>query len=151
MVEKRMRKVEEAKKEVAKLFPVTLEGPADADVTLVGWGSTLNLLRALRRRLEEEGTKTNILMIKVVAPFLSDEVSAVLNKCKRPIMIENNYTSQMSRLVRMETGFNIKDKILKYDGEPFPASMAYREIKRILTVKAGASEAGQVIRVGAVA
>jgi 2-oxoglutarate ferredoxin oxidoreductase subunit alpha len=151
MVEKRMRKVEEARKEVAKLFPVTLEGPADADVTLVGWGSTLNLLRALSRRLAEEGTKANILMIKVIAPFLSEEVLAILSKCKRPIMIENNYTSQMSRLIRMETGFNIKDKILKYDGEPFPASMAYREIKRILTVKNGAAEAGQVVRVGAVA
>ena len=151
MVEKRMQKVEEAKKEVAKLFPVKLEGPADADVTLVGWGSTYNLLRALSRRLEEEGTKTNILMIKVIAPFLSEDVAAVLNKCKRPIIIENNYTSQMSRLIRMETGFNIKDKILKYDGEPFPASMAYREIKRILTVKNGASQVGQVIRVGATA
>jgi 2-oxoglutarate/2-oxoacid ferredoxin oxidoreductase subunit alpha len=149
MVEKRMRKMETAQKEIAKLFPVKLEGPAAADVTLVGWGSTYNLLRALSRRLEEEGTKANILMIKVIAPFLSDEVSAILNKCKRPIILENNYTSQMSRLIRMETGFNIKDKILKYDGEPFPASMAYREVKRILTVKNGASEAGQVVRVGA--
>jgi len=135
MVEKRMRKVEEARKEVAKLFPVTLEGPADADVTLVGWGSTYNLLRALSRRLAEEGTKANILMIKVIAPFLSDEVSAILNKCKRPIIIENNYTSQMSRLIRMETGFNIKDKILKYDGEPFPAGLAYKEVKKILAKK----------------
>jgi len=151
MVEKRMRKVEEARKEVAKLFPVALEGPADADVTLVGWGSTYNLLRALTRRLTEEGTKANILMIKVIAPFLSDEVSTILNQCRRPIIIENSYTSQMWRLIRMETGFNIKDKILKYDGEPFPASMAYREIKRILTAKNGSSEAGQVIRVGAVA
>jgi 2-oxoglutarate ferredoxin oxidoreductase subunit alpha len=149
MVEKRMRKMDTARKELSKLFPVRLEGPADADVTLVGWGSTYNLLNALKRRLDEEGTRTNILMIKVIAPFLSDEVSAVLNKCKRPIILENNFTSQMSRLIRMETGFNIKDKILKYDGEPFPASLAYREIKRVLATKNGTSEAGQVLRVGA--
>ena len=149
MVEKRARKMDGARKELAKLFPVKLEGPADADVTLVGWGSTYNLLQALKRRLEEEGTKANILMIKVIAPFLSDEVLAILNKCKRPIIIENNYTSQMSRLIRMETGFNIKDKILKYDGEPFPASMAYREIKGILAQKGGAADAGKVVRVGA--
>src|SRR5579864_2558042 len=82
MVEKRMRKIDHAKKEVAKLFPVILEGPADADVTLVGWGSTYNLLKALSCRLEEDGTQANILMIKVIAPFLSEEVAAILAKCK---------------------------------------------------------------------
>src|SRR4029077_10319893 len=142
MVEKRMRKIDNARKEISKLFPVKLEGSADADVTLVGWGSNYNLLNALARRLEEEGTKTNILMIKVIAPFLSEEVSAILNKCKRPIIIENNFTSQMSRLIRMETGFNIKDKVLKFDGEPFPASMAYREIKGILAAKTSPTDAG---------
>jgi len=50
-------KIDHAKKEVAKLFPVKLEGPADADVTLVGWGSTYNLLYALQRRLEEDGPR----------------------------------------------------------------------------------------------
>ena len=149
MVEKRMKKMDAARKELAKLFPVQLEGPADADVTLVGWGSTYNLLKALQRRLGEEGTKANILMIKVIAPFLTDEVTAILNKCKRPIIIENNYTSQMSRLIRMETGYNIKDKVLKFDGEPFPASMAYREIKGILASKGGPADAGKVVRVGA--
>jgi len=149
MVEKRMRKMDGARKEIAKLFPVKLEGPADADVTLVGWGSNYNLLKALLRRLEEEGTKANILMIKVIAPFLSEEVGTILSKCKRPIMIENNFTSQMARLIRMETGYNIKDKILKYDGEPFPASLVYREIKGILAKKSGSAEAGEVVRVGA--
>ncbi len=59
MVEKRMRKMDVALKELSKLFPVKLEGTADADVTLVGWGSNYNLLNALARYgLEEEGTKT---------------------------------------------------------------------------------------------
>jgi 2-oxoglutarate ferredoxin oxidoreductase subunit alpha len=148
MMEKRMRKMDLAKKEVAKLFPVKLEGPADAEVTLVGWGSTYNLLHALSRRLTEEGTKVNILMIKVIAPFLSEEVAAILSTAKRPIMIENNYSSQMARLIRMETGFDIKDKILKYDGEPFPVGLAYQEIKKILSKKISVA-AGEVVRVGA--
>jgi 2-oxoglutarate ferredoxin oxidoreductase subunit alpha len=149
MVEKRMRKVEAAKKDLAKIFPVKLEGPADAEVTLVGWGSTYNLLKALQRRLKEENVIANILMIKVIAPFLSDEVAAILSKAKRPIMIENNYTSQMARLIRMETGFNIKDRVLKYDGEPFPAGLAYSQVKKILSNKNSAAEAGEVLRVGA--
>ncbi len=149
MVEKRMRKVEAAKKQLSKTYPVQLEGPADADVTLVGWGSTYNLLKALQRRLKEENISANILMIKVVAPFLSEDVEALLKKAKRPIMIENNYTSQMARLIRMETGFNIKDRILKYDGEPFPAGLAYEQVKKLLSNKNNAAEAGEVLRVGA--
>ena len=38
---------------------------------------------------------------------VTDEVTAALSKCKRPIMIENNFTSQMARLIRMETGIDI--------------------------------------------
>lgn len=132
MVEKRMRKVEGLRKELAKMYPPKLEGSANAEVTLVGWGSTANLLRALMRRLEEEGIKTNIFLIKVAAPFLADETTAVLSKCKRLIMIEQNYTSQMARLLRMETGINIQDRILKYDGEPFAATEVYNQVKKIM-------------------
>jgi len=30
-------------------------------------------------------------------------------------MIENNFTSQMARLLRMETGVHITERLLKYD------------------------------------
>ncbi len=72
-------------------------------------------------------------MIKVTrALSLSDDVAAILSKCKHPIIIENNFTSQMARLIRMETGIDIKDKILKYDGEPYPAGdpSAYKEVEK---------------------
>ena len=133
MVEKRMRKMDHARRELAALYPPALEGSADAELTLVGWGSTYNLLKALMRRLEESGTRTNLFMVKVVAPFLSDETVAVLSRCKRLVMIENNFTSQMARLLRMETGIHIQDRILKYDGEPFVVSETYEQVKKILT------------------
>ena len=98
---------------------------------------------------QSENISTNILMIRVIAPFLSEDVGAILAKAKRPIIIENNYTSQMARLIRMETGFNIKDRVLKYDGEPFPAGLAYEQVKKILSKKNHAAEAGDVLRVGA--
>jgi 2-oxoglutarate ferredoxin oxidoreductase subunit alpha len=132
MVEKRMRKMEFARKELARLYPVRLEGSANAEVTLVGWGSTYNLLKALLRRLEEEGIQANMLMIKVIAPFLAEGVAAALSRCRHPIIIENNFSSQMGRLIRMETGILIKDRILKYDGEPFSAGQTYSELNTLL-------------------
>jgi 2-oxoglutarate ferredoxin oxidoreductase subunit alpha len=139
MVEKRFRKMDYAKKELQGLYAPKLEGSPNADVTLVGWGSNDNLLRALMRRMEEAGTKTNILLIKVVAPFLSEDVAALLKSSKHPIMIENNFTSQMARLIRMETGIHIQDKILKYDGEPFVPSEVLAQIKKIMAKGAPAA------------
>ena len=132
MVEKRFRKMDFAKKELQKLYPVKLEGSANADITLVGWGSTINLLRALTRRLEQEGIKANILLIQVVAPFLSEDVAAILKSVKHPVIIEQNFTSQMARLIRMETGISIGDKINKYDGEPFSASEVLVQLKKLM-------------------
>ncbi len=149
MVEKRFRKMDGAKKELAKLYPVVVEGPADADVTLVGWGSSINLRRALLRRLQEDGVKANIFSIKVVAPFLTEEVTAVLSKCKRPVMIENNFTSQMSRLVRMETGIHIKERILKYDGEPFYTGETYAQLKKILSKNPPSATAAEPVTLAA--
>jgi len=124
-----------AKKELEKLFPVKLEGPADADVTLITWGSTYSYVQAMARRLNDEGTKTNILLIRVVAPFLTEQTTAALKKVKRGIIIEMNYTGQMQRLLRMETGISISDRINKYDGEPFEPNQLYQDIKKILSSK----------------
>jgi len=33
--------------------------------------------------------------------------------------VEGNYSGQLAKLIRMETGIKIEHKLLKYDGEPF--------------------------------
>ncbi len=51
-------------------------------------------------------------------PFKADQVEATLKSAKKVLNVECNYSSQMARMVRAETGFDIKDKFAKYDGEP---------------------------------
>ena len=36
---------------------------------------------------------------------------------KHLIDVECNYTGQLAKVIRMETGIEIKDRILRYDGE----------------------------------
>jgi 2-oxoglutarate ferredoxin oxidoreductase subunit alpha len=38
---------------------------------------------------------------------------------KRYILVENNSTGQFGKLLQMETGISIDEKVLKYDGRPF--------------------------------
>ena len=60
-------------------------------------------------------------------PFKGNQVAEALSKSKKVLCVEANYTGQMARMIRAETGIEIKDKFLKYDGEPI---YAYEIVKR---------------------
>ncbi|MCC6455206.1 MAG: 2-oxoacid:acceptor oxidoreductase subunit alpha [Caldilineaceae bacterium] len=116
MVEKRARKFQY----VAQDVPAPqLEGPADASVTLVGFGSTYGVIKEAIDLLAKEGVSANQLAIKWIVPFHADEVSEILGKAKRIIIVENNYSGQFARYLRSETGIAAHGHIRKYDGEPF--------------------------------
>ena len=116
MVEKRGRKLQGATELIA---PPELEGPKDAEVTLVGWGSTHGAIQEARQQLAERGVSVNQLAVKWIMPFHADHVSRILNEAKKVIIVENSYSGQFARYLRSETGFAAHGHIRKYDGEPF--------------------------------
>ena len=127
--EKRMKKLEGALKE---LPPPQLEGPEDADVTLVGWGSCRGVIREAAEILRSEGIVTNQLHFKYLLPFHTKEALEILNRCKRTVGVEVNYTGQFARHLRSETGVSMDDMILKYDGEPFEPAFIVNRVKEIV-------------------
>lgn len=129
IMEKRMKKMDLVIKEIA---PPKLEGPADAAVTLIGWGSTNGVIREARALLAQEGVSANQLQFKYMHPFHSAEAAAILKKSKKMICVEANYTGQFARFLRAETGISVHDNVLKYDGEPFEPHHIVEEVKRIL-------------------
>ena len=116
MVEKRARKFQNIDQEVAA---PELEGPADAEVTLIGWGSTYGVIKEAVQQLKEQGINANQLPVKWLIPLNGDAISVTLAKCQRTIIVENNYSGQFARYLRSETGFAANGHIRKYDGEPF--------------------------------
>ena len=116
MMEKRMRKVAGIE---ASVPPPVLDGPADADVTLIGWGSTDGTIREARAILAEQGITSNQLQIRWIVPFHGDAILEILRSAKHTIMVENNFTGQFARYLRSETSFVPNGHIRKYDGEPF--------------------------------
>lgn len=127
--EKRMRKLDALLRD---LTPPALEGPPDADITLIGWGSTWGVIHEAIEKLAEEGISANHLHIKYIAPFHAAEVAGILNSCKKTVCVEANYTGQFARHLRAETGFTVDDKILKYDCEPIEPHHIVEEVKAIL-------------------
>ena len=116
MVEKRARKIANI---VEKIEPPKLDGPADADVTLIGWGSTYGVIKEAIEQLASKGVTANHLSIRWIVPFHAEAVINIVNDAKRTIIIENNYSGQFHRYLRSETGLAIDGHIRKYDGEPF--------------------------------
>jgi 2-oxoglutarate/2-oxoacid ferredoxin oxidoreductase subunit alpha len=114
-MEKRMRKLEVALQEISS---PKLVGEVNADLTMVCWGSTFGVVLEASQMLGQRGIKTNVLPLRNMWPFKVDAIAAILNGAKKLLAIECNYTGQMTRLIRAETGIEIKDRFLKYDGEP---------------------------------
>lgn len=114
-MDKRMKKVELARIEIPS---PKLVGDPSADLTIICWGSTAGVALEASEMLGGQGIKTNVLALRNMWPFKSDAIVPILNNAKRLLSIECNYTGQMARLIRAETGIDIKDKFLKYDGEP---------------------------------
>jgi 2-oxoglutarate/2-oxoacid ferredoxin oxidoreductase subunit alpha len=133
IMEKRGRKVENLLKELPA--PV-LEGPADADLTLVCWGSTWGVVKEAAELLNAKGIKTNFLNIKWIAPFHAKEVGEILAKAKKKISVEVNFTSQMARHIKAETGISMDAHINRYDGEPIEPLYVVQHVERILAGKA---------------
>src|SRR5580765_7323792 len=135
MVEKRARKMQTA---AADIDPPKLVGPENATVTLVGWGSTEGVIReAVEKLAGEEGVVANQLHIKWIVPFHAGDVTRILSRSKRVIIVENNFTGQFARYLRSETGFAAHGHIRKYDGEPF---MPHRIVNAVKEQLAGKQE-----------
>lgn len=116
IMEKRQRKMDGI---VKHLPPPILEGPEDADITLIGWGSTHGVISEASQMLNDDGIVTNHIQFKWLYPIDEDVVNEVLANSGRSIIVECNYTGQFARFLRGETGFKADGHIRKYDGEPF--------------------------------
>ena len=132
MVEKRARKFQAAAERIAA---PALEGPAEAQVTLIGWGSTYGVIKEAVAELADAGITANHLAIKWIVPFHAEAVSDALAGAKRTIVVENNYSGQFYRYLRSETGLGVDGHIRKYDGEPFMSHHIVEGVKEQLAGK----------------
>lgn len=137
MADKRARKMMAA---LMELPAPAIEGPAGAEVTLVGWGSTWGVIDEAVRRLNAEGLAANHLHVRFLVPFHAAEVGALLSKSRRIVVVENNQSGQFARHLRAETGIEAHGHIRKYDGEPFEPHHIVAGVREILDAEAGIVE-----------
>jgi 2-oxoglutarate ferredoxin oxidoreductase subunit alpha len=132
MMEKRMGKLALLLKAIPAEQRCRLWGPADADLTVVGWGSTKGTIQDAMAVLAEQGKKINFLQVRLMRPFPVDDVAAVLAKAKKLVLVEENYSGQLGSVIREQTGVKIDQRILKFDGRPFSEDELVRELSKVL-------------------
>jgi 2-oxoglutarate ferredoxin oxidoreductase subunit alpha len=128
MVDKRNRKASSIKKESPE---PNLYGPKEAETTIVSWGSTKCPILAALDEFGPNQTKVNFLHYVYIEPFKEEAVLNARKKSKRLVILENNSTSQFGQVVKMHTGIDFDEKILKYDGRPFYPEEIVDKLRRI--------------------
>jgi len=126
IVDKRLRKMDLIRKEIE---PPELIGNKNYKMLVIGWGSTYYGIKEALERLED--SKTAFLYYKQVYP-LHPDTKKYLIKAKKTVVIENNATGQFAKLIKMETGIQTDNSILKYNGLPFSVEEIVKELKAIM-------------------
>ncbi len=126
MVDKRLNKGKALRKDI---LPPEFTGPRNYKNLVVCWGSTYNIAAEAVRNLGKDDV--GLLHFKQVYP-LPGETIDYLSKAKKTVIVENNATSQFAKLIKLQTGIDIKNKILKYNGLSFYVEELTKKLEDVL-------------------
>jgi 2-oxoglutarate ferredoxin oxidoreductase subunit alpha len=130
MVAKRLRKIEAIRRAAPE---PRLFGPERAELLVVGWGSTKNaILEAIGRMGAERASLLHFEWLWPLPPGFERR----LREAGSVLLVENNATGQLGRLIRAESGFSIGQRLLKSSGMPFSVEEIEAGIRRALEGKA---------------
>lgn len=113
------------------LNPPKLYGSDDADITLLTWGSTWGAAYEAVQILSEKGVSINQLNFCDIYPLRAELLEKVFASAKKVIAVEQNATSQLAKLIRMETGLDVTHHINKYDGRPMTPKWIIDQLKEV--------------------
>ncbi|MEQ8187181.1 MAG: 2-oxoacid:acceptor oxidoreductase subunit alpha [Candidatus Eremiobacterota bacterium] len=126
MQNKRMKKLKAITEDVIE--PV-LTGSEHYDILLIGWGSTCGVINEALSVIN----RNNIAFLSFSQVYpLHKKTEEYIKKAQKVIIIENNLTAQFSKLIKLNTGMEIKHKILKYNGLPFSVEEIVEQIRGII-------------------
>ena len=132
ITDKRFKKLDALIRDLENYETTKLYGSQEADVTILGWGSTKGPIREAMKQLSKENLKINYLQIIYLNPFPVAKVQRILKSAKKTVVVEHNKTSQLSSLIREHLLMTEDHKILKYNGRPFNPREISQKIKRML-------------------
>lgn len=126
-VEKRNRKADTYLVQDVKLPQIF--GNKEAELTVISWGS---MKGPILQAMKESGNKFNYLHFSCLWPLPENDLKKILLSLRRTLLVENNSTGQLGMLLKMVTGVEIEDRLLKYDGRPIYPEEILEKLKQLL-------------------
>jgi 2-oxoglutarate ferredoxin oxidoreductase subunit alpha len=135
MMDKRMRKLETAAREIPPREKFNFFGDANAPITILSWGSTKGAIVDALEVLKGEGIHANFLQARLILPLPADEIAEILRRAQITIGVEMNYGAQLASVVREHTGIALQHLLVKYNGRPISRDEMVEGVKNIVTKK----------------
>ncbi|MBN1939367.1 MAG: 2-oxoacid:acceptor oxidoreductase subunit alpha [Candidatus Aminicenantes bacterium] len=126
MVDKRLRKFAALR---AEIIPPRLVGSEHYRTLILCWGSTFNTVSEAVDVLGDK--EIAVLHFSWVFP-LPENTGDYLKKASRVIVVENNSSASMARLIKQTTGYAVENRVLKYNGLPFAVEEVKNEIQKLM-------------------
>ncbi len=126
MVDKRLKKLEGL---VQEIIPPAYTGDDDPQLLLMTWGSSQGAVLEAAAALRHQGQSVATLVFSQVWPLDPGNFEGYLYKAESVISVEGNATGQLAKLIRRETGFQVHEQVLRYDGLPLTATQILRQLQ----------------------
>lgn len=130
-MEKRMRKLELAAREIPTDRKFRVYGNRDAPLTILSWGSNKGGILEAIERLEAEEIPARLVQVRLIWPF-PQELVDVLEGDGPLVAVESNFSGQFTRLLRQETGIVPDRLVVKYNGRPMSGRELHDTFQQIL-------------------
>lgn len=125
--EPRIEQVDKRARKIAAYLKNHFKGPRvygdidKSETIFVSWGSNKGALIETQRQLKEKGKETAFIHFTHLYPLDVQAVKSLFKPNRNYVLVENNSTGQFGKLLAAETGIELNNKILRYDGRTITA------------------------------
>jgi 2-oxoglutarate ferredoxin oxidoreductase subunit alpha len=127
MMDKRNAKLTAMK---AELKMPLVEHP-ESGILLLCWGSPGGVVQEAGEKLRAQGFDLGWMILEELWPMDGERIKTMIEN-KTLILVEQNSTAQLGKLIAQETGIKATRSILKYDGRPFYPDYIMDKAKEII-------------------
>jgi 2-oxoglutarate ferredoxin oxidoreductase subunit alpha len=142
-MEKRMRKLETAARELSRDEKLRVYGAEDAEFTILSWGSNKGGVLDAIERLAEDGVSARLVQVRIICPFPAEELEELFEGASPLVAVEANFSGQLAGVLRQHTGIRCDHLVVKYNGRPMSGRELYQAFK---SIHAGGADRKIVIR-----
>jgi 2-oxoglutarate ferredoxin oxidoreductase subunit alpha len=121
MTAKRFRKMETLARELETQGDGVFDAPADAEIGIIGWGSTEGTIREVVEGMRAQGVPVAHYHPRVLYPLAENTVKKFIAPLKKVLVVEENFTGQFAQHLRAHVAMNGTEvvRVNQCSGLPF--------------------------------